>query len=173
MKATLAVLNQMRAEGVIGAYAIGGAVGATFYLEPVATLDLDVFVLLKPVPGSMLLTLSPIYDYLTAHGHRIEGEYVIVEGWPVQFLPPAGPLEEEAITQSVTVGVEGVSVSVMTAEHLVAIALATGRAKDYSRILQFIEAGALDTTRLDALLARHGLLAKWAAFGEKFLHNTP
>jgi len=69
--------------------------------------------------------------------------------------------------------VEGVSVSVMTAEHLVAIALATGRAKDYSRILQFIEAGALDTTRLDALLARHGLLAKWAAFGEKFLHNTP
>ena len=46
------------------------------------------------------------------------------------------------------------SVSVMTAEHLVAIALATGRAKDYSRILQFIEAGALDTTRLDALLAR-------------------
>jgi len=96
-----------------------------------------------------------------------------VEGWPVQFLPPAGPLEEEAITQSVQVEVEGVSVSVMTAEHLVAIALATGRAKDFSRILQFIEAGALDTARLDALLARHGLLAKWAGFGEKFLRDTP
>jgi hypothetical protein len=61
----------------------------------------------------------------------------------------------------------------MTAEHLVAIALATGRAKDYSRILQFIVAGALDTARLNAVLARHGLVAKWAAFGEKFLHNTP
>ncbi len=34
----------MQADGIIGAYAIGGAVGATFYLEPVATLDLDVFV---------------------------------------------------------------------------------------------------------------------------------
>ena len=36
------VLNQMRADGVIERYAIGGAVGATFYLEPVATLDVDV-----------------------------------------------------------------------------------------------------------------------------------
>ena len=30
----------MQADGVIGKYAIGGAVGATFYLEPAATLDL-------------------------------------------------------------------------------------------------------------------------------------
>lgn len=40
MKATLAVINQMQADGVIGKYAIGGAVGATFYLEPAATLTL-------------------------------------------------------------------------------------------------------------------------------------
>ncbi len=44
MKETLEVINQMQSDGVIGAYAIGGAVGATFYLEPMATLDLDVFV---------------------------------------------------------------------------------------------------------------------------------
>ena len=31
----------MRTDGVIGKYAIGGAVGATFYLEPSATLDID------------------------------------------------------------------------------------------------------------------------------------
>ena len=30
----------MQADGVIERYAIGGAVGATFYLQPVATLDL-------------------------------------------------------------------------------------------------------------------------------------
>lgn len=41
MKATLQVINRMQAEGVIGEYAIGGAVGATFYLEPSATLDID------------------------------------------------------------------------------------------------------------------------------------
>lgn len=44
MKATLEVINRMRTDGVIGKYAIGGAVGATFYLEPSATLDIDVFV---------------------------------------------------------------------------------------------------------------------------------
>lgn len=44
MKATLAVISQMQSDGVIGKYAIGGAVGATFYLEPAATLDIDIFV---------------------------------------------------------------------------------------------------------------------------------
>lgn len=33
-KETLAVINQMQADGVIGKYATGGAVGATLYLEP-------------------------------------------------------------------------------------------------------------------------------------------
>jgi len=45
MKDTFRVLNEMCVDGVIGTYAIGGAVGATFYLEPFATLDLDVFIL--------------------------------------------------------------------------------------------------------------------------------
>ncbi len=48
MKTTFALLNRMQADGIIGSYAIGGAVGATFYLEPVATLDVEVFVLLLP-----------------------------------------------------------------------------------------------------------------------------
>ena len=39
MKATMEVINRMRTDGVIGKYAIDGAVGATFYLEPSATLD--------------------------------------------------------------------------------------------------------------------------------------
>lgn len=33
------ILHKMDAEGVVERHAIGGAVGATFYLEPVATLD--------------------------------------------------------------------------------------------------------------------------------------
>lgn len=35
--------------------------------------------------------------------------------------------------------------------------------------LQFIEAGALNPTKLDAILARHGLLDKWEKFGNRFL----
>ena len=42
MKKTLELINQMQADGVISHYAIGGEAGATFYLEPAATLDVDV-----------------------------------------------------------------------------------------------------------------------------------
>jgi hypothetical protein len=171
MQATLAVINHMQAEGVIGQYAIGGAVGATFYLEPSATLDIYVFVSLKQPPGSALVSLAPIYDYLTARGCKVEGEYLVIEGWPVQFLPPGGALDEEALAQAIVTEVDGLKVRVMTAELLVAIALRTGRAKDFARILQFIESGVLQTEKLDQILGRHGLLEKWGEFGDKFLRN--
>ena len=171
MKATLAVINQMQADGVIGRYAIGGAVGATFYLEPSATLDIDVFVSLKTGHGNSLLTLGPVYEYLAARGCQAKGEYIIIEGWQVQFLPPADALGEEALAQAIETQVDAVPAWVMTAEHLVALALQLGRPKDFTRILQFIEAGALDSDKLDRILARHGLLAKWEKFGDRFLRN--
>jgi hypothetical protein len=162
----------MQADGVIGRYAIGGAVGATFYLEPVATLDIDIFVSFQNVPASKLISLSPIYDYLTAHGYRTEGEYIVIEGWPVQFLPPGNALVEEALAQAIETDLEGVPTRVMTAEHLTAIALETGRAKDHARILQFIESGTLDTDKVDGILKRHGLIEKWERFGDKFLKDN-
>jgi hypothetical protein len=171
MKATLAVINQMQADGVIGRYAIGGAVGATFYLEPSATLDIDVFISLKHGQGSSLLTLAPVYEYLTARGCRAQGECIIIEGWQVQFLPPGDALGEEALAQAVETKVDSVPTWVMTAEHLVALALQLGRPKDFTRILQFIEAGVLDANKLDQVLVRHGLLAKWERFGDRFLRN--
>jgi hypothetical protein len=45
----------------------------------------------------------------------------------------------------------------MTAEHLVALALQLGRGKDFARILQFIDAGVLDTPKLDQILTRYEL----------------
>lgn len=171
MKDTLEVINRMHADGVIGNYAIGGAVGATFYLEPVATLDIDVFVSLQQQAGSALISLTPLYDYLTSRGFKAEKEYINIGGWPVQFLPPGNRLVEEALVQAVETEVEGVRTRVMTAEHLAAIALQTGRAKDAARLLQFIESGALDPDRLDAILQRHGLVAKWDEFSDKFKSN--
>jgi len=69
VKATLEAINQMQADGVIGKYAIGGAVGATLYLEPTATLDEHIFVTLPSAPGSSLLSLVPLYGYLKARRH--------------------------------------------------------------------------------------------------------
>jgi hypothetical protein len=148
-------------------------VGATFYLEPSATLDIDIFVLIPQAPSHSLAALSPIYDYLTARGHHARGEYIVIHDWPVQFLFPADPLGEEAVAQAVETEVEGVRAWVMTAEHLVALALQAGRAKDYARILQFIESGTLDANTLEALLTRHGLVEKWERFGRKFLEDNP
>jgi hypothetical protein len=168
MKETLETINQLQADGVIGQYAIGGAVGATFYLEPAATLDVDIFVVLPAWEGSSILSLGPIYDYLTARGCKIQGEHVLIGTWPVQFLPPADKLENEALLEARVVSVEGVPTRVMTAEHLAAIALKTGRPKDFNRILQFLEQDALDKDRLEQIVAKHELTAKWQQFREKY-----
>src|SRR5205085_9897676 len=90
-------INQMQAQGVIDRYAIGGAVGATFYLEPVATPDVEIFVTFRPQAGKLNVNPQPIFDYLKARGGAMQGEYIVVAGWPVQFLPAANPLTEEAL----------------------------------------------------------------------------
>ena len=99
MKRTLQVLNELEKEGVFARYAIGGAMGATFYTEPFLTFDLDVFVVLPRTPGGSL-TLTPIYEALRARGYREENECVLIEGVPVQFLPAYNLLIEEAFAQA-------------------------------------------------------------------------
>ncbi|MGI8966634.1 MAG: hypothetical protein ACR2H1_11175 [Limisphaerales bacterium] len=166
-------LNQMQADGVIERYAIGGAVGATFYLEPVATLDVDIFVTFKSEAGSLLVSPQPIFDYLKARGCSIQGEYIMIANWPVQFLPPNSPLVEEALAQAIEINVTDTPARVFSAEHLAAIALQTGRAKDKSRLLQFIEDGVLDSARFQTILSRHDLIAAWKKFEQQFLTDTP
>ncbi len=165
------IINQMRSDGVIERYAIGGAVGATFYLEPVATLDVDIFVTFEPEPGRLIISPRRIFDYLIERGFTLEGEYVVVGGWPVQFLPPTGPLVEEALAQAITRDVEGIDALVFSAEHLAAIALQTGRAKDKARLLQFIEEGALDGRRFEEIITRHKLVDRWRQFQRQFLES--
>lgn len=167
MKETLQEINALREAGVIGQSAIGGAMGATFYLEPISTYDLDIFVLFDSPP--LILTLTPIYDFLRARGHEPEGDAVSVCGWPVQFLPAESPLLKEAVEQAVTVDFEGVPTRVMTAEHLAAIALQTGRAKDFARLVAFVESGTLAADQLTDLLARHHLADAWSRFETKYL----
>lgn len=167
MKETLETINRMQADGVIGKYAIGGAVGATLYLDPVATLDVDVFVTLPNIDDSKLVSLTPIYEYLTRSGCQIKGEYIVIGPWPVQFLLPGNALEEEAVSQARQAEVRGVRTWVMTAEHLVAIALRTGRAKDHERILHFMERNAVDLAKVNEIVMRHSLTSKWQKFQKR------
>lgn len=167
MRDTLAIVEQLHADGIIGPYAVGGAVGAAFYLEPVATLDVDIFVLFEPAP--LILTLSPIYAACAKRGYQPEGDAIQIEGWPVQFLPATQPLVAEAVREAVTRESAGLTTRVMNAEHLMAIALQTGRAKDHARLVMFVEAAVADTKRLHDILARHSLLEAWAKFEKRFL----
>lgn len=167
----IATINQMRDDGIIDHYAIGGAVGATFYLEPVATLDVDIFVSFQPLPGQLIISPQPIFDYLKARGHDMEGEYVLIADWPVQFLPPTNALVEEALEQAIEMIVDDTLTFVFSAEHLAAIALQTGRAKDKARLLQFLEAEALDTERFQTILMQHQLIESWRKFERQFLQE--
>lgn len=166
-------MNQMEADGIVESYAIGGAVGATFHIEPVSTLDVDIFVSFRGDAGSLLISPQPIFDYLSSRGYRMEGEYVMIGGWPVQFLPPTGPLVEEALAEAVVVPVGETQARVFTAEHLGAIALQVGRGKDKARLLQFIESGVLDSEGFHKIIVKYQLGVAWEQFQTQFLADSP
>jgi len=160
MQKTLQVLNDLVRDGVLNRYAIGGAMGATFYVEPVLTFDLDIFMIL-PQTVSGLLTLEPLYAALRARGYDEESECVIVEGVPVQFLPAHNDLLVEALNDAREVLYEQTPTRVLRAEHLVAIALQTGRDKDRERVRLLRDEAELDEAYLQNVLNRHGLEGKW------------
>ena len=158
MKEAVTVLNQMVADGVINDYAIGGAMGATFYLEPVMTMDLDVFVLFPD--DTNLLPLQPIYDYLKKKGYLPDArmpECIDIGGTPVQFLPAYNPLLVEALGHAKSFDYDGESARVLSAEYLAAISQQTGRMKDKLRVQAFLQSDKCDKNLLKEILARYCL----------------
>ena len=158
MKEALNVLAELVAGGVIEDYAIGGAMGATFYLEPVVTMDLDVFVLFKD--NTSLLPLQPIYDALKKRGYRPDErmpECIDIGGTPVQFLPVYNQLLEDALSHAVSFDYDGVPARVLPAEYLAAISVQTGRAKDKLRVQSFLASERFDRKRFAEICAEHGL----------------
>lgn len=169
----LEILNDMVAAGVLRNYAIGGAVAALNYIEPTVTDDLDVLISFDTAAPSGLVTLGPIVSYLEAKGYtewRKEG--LVIEDWPVQFLPVADSLDLESLERALSVedmfGPDtALSTRVLTAEHLMATALKVGRPKDFLRIAAFLEQDAVDLDRLRDVLERHGLMDQWTSFCRK------
>ena len=172
MKQALLCLNELVNEGVIGQYAIGGAVGASFYIEAVNTEDVDVFVLMTPGPSD-LISLGPIYEAMIAKGGVAMGEHIAIGGWPVQILPAYKPLMEEALAAATQTTFDGVPTRVMLPEHLCAIALDTGRVKDYFRVSMFIEQNEVDLGSLWELVRKFGLqdgllrVSNWPGFPDE------
>jgi len=167
VKETLGVLNRLVEDGVIRQYAIGGAVAAIYYLEPFDTSDVDVFVQIETGENELMI-FAPLYERLTQQGFQLTGEFVNIEGFPVQFLPVFNPLTDEAVSEAQTINYGQVTTRIMRAEHLLAIMLDTGRPKDYARIHLFMEQAAVNMNLLNAILLRHGLTQKWEANEYRF-----
>ncbi len=70
---SFAELQAAVADGIVERYAVGGAVGATLYIEPAATQDVDVFAVFDP-SASLLVSLAPIQDYFTKRGAVVQTE---------------------------------------------------------------------------------------------------
>ncbi len=169
MEKTLRVLNELREQRIIQQYAIGGAIAALFYMEPVLTYDLDVFIFLPPLSlSSGLITLSPIYEFLRKKGFREDKEHVIIEGIPVQFIPAYNQLVEEAVKQAREIKYKGTKTRVLRAEYLIAIMLQTDRAKDRARIIQLLEETSIQRQLLKKIINQHDLQGKWRTFQKKF-----
>jgi hypothetical protein len=160
MEKTLQVLNTLERDGTVRRYAIGGAMAATFYAEPVLTFDLEIFVLLSRATGA-LITLAPLYDDLRRRGYTDKGECVLIEGVPVQFLPAYNALLEEALAEGRETLYERTPTQMLRAEHLVAIAVQTGREKDRQRVHLLMEQALMNPEYLVGVLAHHSMEAKW------------
>lgn len=161
------MLNEMRDAGVVLDYALFGAIAQMRYTEAVATIDADVLV---SVPRSESLDLlRDIYAYCAAKGWHPEGEAVRVGAWPVQFVPAFSSLTREAMERAETADFEGEPLRVVRADHLAAIALSVGRAKDFARVLALLESGSVTAEAIASLATRHGLTEAWRKFRTRFL----
>ncbi|MBI3678741.1 MAG: hypothetical protein HY243_19185 [Proteobacteria bacterium] len=181
LRKTIEVIAKLGAQRVISRYAIAGAVAALNYIQPTLTEDLDILISTDGFEkrASGLLLLGPIEKALADMGYteRTSLGYN-VEGWPVQFLPVASPLDEEALEQAVELdvseaGEEPLKARCLSAEHVVAVALKVGRLKDLARIDAFLEQGAVNLKALKSILVRHNLMEAWKTFCLKAGRKNP
>src|SRR5712691_9993042 len=106
LQKTIEVVTKLADQGTIKQYAIAGAVAALNYIQPTLTEDLDILVSTADFEEhkSGLILLTPIETALAKMGYTERSDVGIwVEGWPVQFLPVASALDEEALVQAADV----------------------------------------------------------------------
>lgn len=183
LKATIEVIAKLAEQGVIKQYAIAGAVAALYYIEPTVTQDLDILVSLSDfgVHKSGLILLDPIEAELEKMGYTERKDVgILVEEWPVQFLPPKDDLDTEALETAVEIEVPShfgggppLKTRVLKAEYIVAMAIKLGRLKDLARVEEFLAQEAVDLAALKPILERFDLIPAWKTFCFKAAIKDP
>ena len=131
----LRAANDLVTAGLIEDWALGGARG-NLLRRTVHHLRPGHFFI--PKDKVLIAGIPAIYAHLQAQGWQVEGEHLLVRGFPVQFLAASG-LTEEAVREAERFDYEGVPARVFPAEHIVVIAASVGRAKDKTRIEQLLQ----------------------------------
>lgn len=169
MERVIKVLNRMEKEGVIKKYCIGGGMATVFYIEPLLTYDIDIFFIPNEAGEGKkgIMTLNSIYEYLKKKGYKIEKEYILIEGFPVQFIPVYNNLVKEGVENSIEIEFKNVKTRILKLEYLVAIMIQTFRPKDRERLIRILEEGKIDKEYLYGILQKHKLREKF----EKFMKN--
>ncbi|OGP75683.1 MAG: hypothetical protein A2V86_15395 [Deltaproteobacteria bacterium RBG_16_49_23] len=148
MEETLKELNQLKKAGILRDYAIGGGYAVNYYLEPILTYDLDIYVLMYKDEE-----FSNLYRYLRAKGCEIENVHIIIGRMPVQFLPTyIHPAIDEAVRKARRIRFRGIPTKVLTPEHLIATLLMAFRPKDRMVIPSLLEF--TDKKKLQSTLRR-------------------
>lgn len=160
MKKTIAVINELKKQGIIEDYAIGGGIAAIYYIEPILTYDLDIFIILPQAKGKRVIDLSALFDNLRQKGYLWKKEHLIIEGVPVQFIP-ADELETEAIDNAATVDYEGTKTKVFPAEYLITVLVRAGRTKDIEKVGKILEQSTVKYKKLKSILSKYKLLSRY------------
>lgn len=167
------VVVKLAERGIVRDYAITGAVAALIYVEPFLTEDLDILVSVDEFEGrpSGLILLTPIESALAGMGYTERvGPSILVEGWPVQFIPVGSPLDEESLRAAEIVEIArepSIHARVLRPEHIIAKAVSLGRLKDLARVEAFLDQDKIDLGALRSALDRFQLGVAWAAFCAK------
>lgn len=156
MEKTIKIINQMRDEQVFSSYAICGGIAALFYIEPVTTFDLDVFIIIPGDTGA-IVSLSSIYSWLGVQGYKYDKEQVVIEGVPVQFIPVYNSLINDAVQNSIQKQYGSTNAWVVSAEYLMAIMVQTYRPRDRDRLVRFLDETKINEAIFSEILEKYNL----------------
>lgn len=167
IKKALRMANDMEKKGIIGKYAIGGAIGTIYWTEAYSTKDLDLFLRLPVSSGR--LSLMPFMSYLAKKGYPFSDQYVKIGTLMLDFVGVYNPLTEEALDNAVEVTVYNVPTRVFRPEYLAAIALQTGRIQDFEKVIRLYRESNLDERYFEKIIKEHNLSRRWNEFKKKYI----
>ena len=140
------ILNDLKRRKKLKDYAIFGAVGASYYMEPTYTKDIDIIVLADTDP-------EYIWRELRNYATKVKDFGFIIADTEVQILPTSvSPLLESALRNAIVARTGGLTTRVVDREHLILLALRANRSKDRFRAHVMLEQANIE--RLDTLIRR-------------------